>query len=194
MFKNFLHIFIFTALFIMAVQCQKGGKLETDRVVLETTMGKIELQLDSEKAPVSVENFKSYVRDGFYDGLIFHRVITGFMIQGGAMDAEMNKLETKQPIINEAANGLSNLRGTIAYARTQDINSATSQFFINLIDNQRLDFQDSTKVFGYCVFGEVVEGMDVVDKIGFLETESNANRRDVPVKPIAIKSAKIIME
>jgi len=194
MFKNIFRVLIFTVLVIALFQCQKGDKVETDRVVLKTSMGKIELKLFPEKAPVSVDNFKSYVREGFYDGLIFHRVIAGFMIQGGGLDKEMNKKETKLSIINEADNGLSNLRGTVAYARTQEINSATSQFFINLVDNKRLDFQDSTKAFGYCVFGEVVDGMDVVDKIGMVQTGIIQNRRDVPLKPVIIKSAKIVME
>jgi cyclophilin family peptidyl-prolyl cis-trans isomerase len=147
-----------------------------------------------EKAPVSVENFLSYVRSGFYNGLVFHRVIPGFMIQGGGFDKDINQKETRAPIINEAKNGLSNGRGTIAYARTPVIKSATSQFFINLVNNTSLDYRNDTNAgYGYAVFGKVVQGMEVVDKIAAVKTGSVKGMRDVPVTPIIILEVRIIV-
>jgi cyclophilin family peptidyl-prolyl cis-trans isomerase len=158
-------------------------------VVIETSLGNITVQLDPEKAPISVKNFLSYVDEGFYNGTIFHRVIKGFMIQGGGMTADMQRKPTKAPIRNEATNGLSNVRGTIAMARTGEVNSATSQFFINTIDNgaRGLDHSgiDPAK-FGYAVFGKVIDGMDVVDKIESVKTGPG----DVPVEPVVIKAIK----
>src|SRR5512137_2487604 len=141
------------------------------QVLLETSMGTIKVELFKDKAPISVRNFLSYVKDGFYDGLIFHRVIASFMIQGGGMDAAMQPKKTKFAIKNEAANGLSNKRGTLAMARTNVIDSATSQFFINVVDNAFLDYRGkSPDLFGYAVFGQVIEGMDVVDAIRAVKT------------------------
>src|SRR5262249_29253382 len=132
-------------------------------VIMETSMGKIKIELNQDKAPISVKNFLSYVDDKFYDGLIFHRVISDFMIQGGGFEPGMNEKKTKSPIKNESSNGLSNKRGTIAMARTNVPNSATSQFYINVKDNEALDKANSRDGVGYCVFGKVIEGMDVVD-------------------------------
>lgn len=161
---------------------------EKPRVELDTTAGKIVLELDPEKAPITVENFLKYVDDGYYDNLTFHRVISGFMIQGGGMDDQLAIREEGQraPIKNESGNGLSNTRGSIAMARTNNPNSATSQFFINHADNANLDNYGG----GYAVFGKVVEGMDVVDEIAKSPTTTKAGMKDVPVTPIYIKSAK----
>ncbi|MBF0309258.1 MAG: peptidylprolyl isomerase [Magnetococcales bacterium] len=150
-------------------------------------MGDIVLELDREKAPITVENFVTYVRDGFYNDTIFHRVIPGFMIQGGGMDAQMKQKSTRAPIRNEADNGLKNLRGTICMARTQEINSATAQFFINLKDNDFLDH--GRRDFGYAVFGKVVKGMDIVDRIAAVRTGNKGGHQDVPVEPVTILKA-----
>jgi cyclophilin family peptidyl-prolyl cis-trans isomerase len=157
-------------------------------VVLNTTAGEIVLQLDAEKAPKTVANFMKYVDDKFYDDLIFHRVISGFMIQGGGFDAQVAQKEqgVRAPIANESGNGLSNARGTIAMARTNDPNSATCQFFINHADNPNLDSYGG----GYAVFGKVISGMDVVDKIAQTPTTRKAGMRDVPVETIAIRTAR----
>jgi cyclophilin family peptidyl-prolyl cis-trans isomerase len=160
-------------------------------VVIDTNYGEIKLELDEAKAPVSVKNFLAYADKGFYNGTIFHRVIKDFMIQGGGMDAELNPKPTDPPIKNEAANGLKNLRGTIAMARTNVIDSATSQFFINTKDNAFLDHRDtSMQGYGYAVFGKVVAGMDVVDKIGNAPTGVRNRFRDVPVETVTIKSVR----
>lgn len=156
---------------------------------METTMGTIEIELDKEKAPVTVENFLAYVADGFFDNTIFHRVIPNFMIQGGGFTADMNQKKTSAPIKNEADNGLSNKRGTLAMARTNDINSATSQFFINLKDNAFLDHSD--RDFGYAVFAEVTAGMDVVDKIAAVKTSSHGMHADVPSEAVSIVSVEL---
>jgi cyclophilin family peptidyl-prolyl cis-trans isomerase len=153
-------------------------------VVMTTTKGDIVIELDPEKAPVTVANFLNYVDEGFYDGTIFHRVIRGFMIQGGGFDADMNRKETHDPIVNEADNGLNNDKGTIAMARTREVNSATAQFFINTVDNAALNH--GARDFGYAVFGNVIEGMDVVTRI----EASRTGQRDVPVEPIVIESVK----
>jgi peptidyl-prolyl cis-trans isomerase B (cyclophilin B) len=163
------------------------------RVALETTMGKIVLELDAKHAPKTVANFLEYVRAGHYDGTIFHRVIQKFMIQGGGFDADMNQKPTRAAILNEAMNGLHNSRGTIAMARTSDPHSATAQFFINTVDNRSLDYTSSTpQGWGYAVFGKVVEGMDVVDKIEGVATGSKGPFRDVPVEPVVIQKATIV--
>jgi peptidyl-prolyl cis-trans isomerase B (cyclophilin B) len=160
-------------------------------VVLDTTMGTIKIELFPDKAPETVKNFLSYVDDKFYDGTIFHRVIGDFMIQGGGMEPGLKEKRTKSAIKNEAANGLSNQRGTIAMARTSDPHSATAQFFINVKDNKQLDRSgDSPQGAGYCVFGKVIEGMDVVDKIREVETGNRAPHQNVPVKDMVIKSAR----
>ncbi len=161
----------------------------SEKIIMETSLGNIHLELDKEKAPISVENFLQYVDDRFFDGLIFHRVIKDFMIQGGGFDKNIKqKPNAKKPIQNEAKNGLKNLRGTIAMARTSDINSATAQFFINLKDNSFLDhgFRD----YGYAVFGKVVQGLDVVDKIGAVKTQTKNGMGDVPVETVQIISIK----
>ena len=162
-------------------------------VKLETTLGDIVLELDEDKAPITVKNFIQYVRDGFYSDTIFHRVIDGFMIQGGGFDAEMHQKTTGPPIKNEADNGLSNQRGTIAMARTPDPHSAGSQFFINLKDNPFLDHKEkSAQGWGYCVFGKVVEGMDVVDKIKKVQTGRAGHHDDVPLEPVSIIKAVVL--
>ena len=157
-------------------------------VQIETTEGTIELELYSEKAPKTVENFLTYVKDGHYKGTVFHRVIDGFMIQGGGFTEAFEQKPTKDPVVNEATNGLHNDKGTIAMARTSEVDSATAQFFINLEDNTFLDHRNTTPDgYGYCVFGKVVNGMDVVEKIGKTKTTSKDTYRDVPVEPIVIK-------
>jgi cyclophilin family peptidyl-prolyl cis-trans isomerase len=155
-------------------------------VVLQTSAGDIRLVLDAKKAPITVDNFLQYVKAGHYDGTIFHRVIKGFMIQGGGMDEAMRERPTRGPIKNEHSNGLKNTRGTIAMARTPDPNSATAQFFINLVDNGDLDRGD-----GYAVFGKVVGGMEVVDRIATVVTTSRSGHQNVPSKPIVIKKATV---
>lgn len=161
------------------------------KVVIETSMGNITAELFKDKAPITVKNFLSYVKDGFYDGLIFHRVIKSFMIQGGGLDESMQPKKTKFAIKNEAANGLSNKRGTLAMARTQVVDSATCQFFINVVDNAFLDHKGKTPdLFGYAVFGEVTEGMDVVDAIREVKTGNRAGHGDVPLEPVFIKSIR----
>ena len=158
------------------------------KATMETSMGTITLELDDAKAPETVANFVRYAKDGHYDGTIFHRVIDGFMIQGGGFTKDMNQKETREPIRNEAMNGLKNLRGTIAMARTMVVDSATSQFFINLVDNSFLDFQNPTpQGFGYAVFGKVVDGMDVVDQIAKVKTGFSGPHQNVPEEAIVIK-------
>ncbi len=159
-------------------------------VVLETSLGRIKIGLDAAKAPATVENFLSYVRAGHYDGTIFHRVIPGFMVQGGGFDPEMKERSTRAPIKNESKNGRRNLRGTIAMARTNDPHSATAQFFVNVKDNASLDFGVAPG-WGYAVFGEVLEGMDVVDRIVSVPTTSKGPHQNVPAKPVVITSAKV---
>jgi cyclophilin family peptidyl-prolyl cis-trans isomerase len=166
-----------------------GGK--TVVVVIDTSMGRIKAELWPDKAPRTVDNFLRYTDEKFYDGLIFHRVMAGFMIQGGGFTPEMHERDTHAPIVNEASSGARNERGTLAMARTSDVNSATAQFFINLVDNgaRGLDHRDNTpRGFGYCVFGKVVEGMDVVDKIAQTPTRTLGPFENVPAEPIFIKS------
>jgi peptidyl-prolyl cis-trans isomerase B (cyclophilin B) len=159
-------------------------------ITLKTNHGDIVIELDYDKAPKSSENFAQYVKDGHYDGTIFHRVISNFMIQGGGFEPGMSEKATREPIENEAKNGLSNMTGTIAMARTMDPHSATAQFFINVSDNKFLDFpgQDG---WGYCVFGKVTEGMDVVNQIKGVETTGRMGHQDVPVEDIVIEKAEI---
>ena len=158
-------------------------------IVFDTTAGAITLELDRAKAPITVDNFLKYVDSGFFNGLIFHRVIPGFMIQGGGMDETMREKATQPPIKNEASNGLTNARGTISMARTNNPDSATAQFFISLVDNARaLDPRPGSA--GYAVFGKVVDGMNVVDEIAKAPTGSKGGHDDVPLKPIVIKGAK----
>ena len=158
-------------------------------VIFSTTLGDIKIELFKDKAPITTENFLSYIKDGFFDGTIFHRVIPGFMIQGGGMTPDMMDKDTKDPIKNEAKNGLKNERGTLSMARTSAIDSATSQFFINVNDNKFLDH--GVRDFGYAVFAKVVEGMDVVDKIAAVKTGSKGFHSDVPIEPVIIISAKL---
>lgn len=163
-------------------------------ILLKTNFGDIKIELNHEKAPKTAANFEAYVKDGFYDGLVFHRVIDGFMIQGGGFKPGMSqKAESKAPIENEADNGLANKAGTIAMARTMDPHSASSQFFINVKDNDFLNHTSKTmQGWGYCVFGEVVEGMDVVNKIKAVKTTSKMGHGDVPVDDVIIEKAEII--
>ncbi len=160
------------------------------KVKLETTLGEIVLNLDEERAPISTKNFLEYMESKHYEGTLFHRVIDGFMIQGGGYDGELKKKPTRPPIENEAGNGLENKRGTVAMARTSDVQSATAQFFINVVDNAFLNHRDdSPEGFGYAVFGEVVEGMEVVDKIKSVPTGGRGSfAKDVPVEDVRIIS------
>lgn len=164
------------------------------KVVLNTNVGRIVIELDPVKAPKSSENFLQYVRDGFYAGTVFHRVIPGFMAQGGGFTADLQLKPTRAAIPNEANNGLSNLRGTVAMARTNDPHSATAQFFVNVVDNQRLDFvSEQDGLWGYAVFGKVVEGMETIDKIIAIPTGGQGPLpRDVPLEPVLIESAEIM--
>ena len=160
------------------------------KVVIETTLGSITLELFAKDTPLTVENFLSYVKSGHYVKTIFHRVIPGFMIQGGGMGARMDEKDTREPVQNEADNGLKNERGTLAMARTRDPHSATAQFFINLVDNDFLDHSQPTlDGWGYCVFGKVTEGMDVVDKIAKVKTKSMGMHENVPVDMVLITGA-----
>ncbi len=162
-------------------------------VRLETTKGDIVLELDREKAPKTVDNFLALVESGFYEGTVFHRVIKGFMVQGGGLSADMHQKPTGSPIPNEADNSLKNDRGSVAMARTQDPHSATSQFFINTVDNAFLNHSSKTlSGWGYCVFGRVVEGMDVVDAIEASPTTAQGMYTDVPVDPIVINKASVV--
>jgi len=163
------------------------------KVLMKTSKGDITIELNAAKAPGTVKNFLSYVKDKFYDGTIFHRVIPNFMIQGGGMTPEMSEKLSKPPIKNEAANGLKNVRGSIAMARTGIVDSATCQFFINLKDNSFLDHRGETPDgFGYCVFGKVVAGMDVVDAIAKVKTVTKRGHENVPLEPITIISVQVI--
>ena len=163
------------------------------RVALETSKGKIVIELDSEHAPIAVENFLGYVSSGFYEGTVFHRVIDGFMVQGGGFTEGMQQKPTEGTIQNEADNGLDNQRGTVAMARRPDPHSATSQFFVNLVDNKFLDHQSKTdQGWGYAVFGKVVEGMDVVDAIGKVDTGRHGPMGDVPKEPVLIQKAYVV--
>jgi cyclophilin family peptidyl-prolyl cis-trans isomerase len=160
-------------------------------VVIETSMGDIKVELFQDKAPITVKNFLMYVEAKHYDDTLFHRIIEDFMIQGGGHSAKDNKLKpTKAPIKNESDNGLSNVKGTLAMARTSDPDSATSQFFINVVDNTRLDRKPGAGKEGYCVFGQVVVGIDVVDAIRRVETDAN----DAPIKPVVIKTVRLMKQ
>jgi cyclophilin family peptidyl-prolyl cis-trans isomerase len=161
-------------------------------VLIETSMGTITIELFQEKAPASVENFLKYVQDGFYPGTIFHRVVSGYVIQGGGYTPDLNEKPTRPPVQNEATNGLSNQRGTVTMARTRALRSATSQFFINLADNRSLDHRSySPDEFGYAVFGRVIAGMDVVDRIASVQTTVKDGMENVPVTPVLIKGITV---
>lgn len=162
-------------------------------VILHTNFGDITLELDSAKAPKTVANFVSYAKSGHYDGTIFHRVINNFMIQGGGFDKNMKQKPTKAPIANEANNGLKNVNGSIAMARTSDPHSASAQFFINVKDNDFLDFKnESTQGWGYAVFGKVTKGMDVVSKIKVVKTGNSGGMGDVPFEPVIIERVEVV--
>lgn len=186
--KGFL--FLVLAFFSSCSQ-PKEEKMVKHQVILHTNKGNIVLELDQEKAPLTVENFIKYVDTHHYDGTIFHRVINDFMIQGGGFSEDFEQKKTNAPIKNEANNGLKNVRGSIAMARTSDIHSATNQFFINVNDNDFLDFQaPNSRAYGYCVFGKVVEGMDVVDKIKKAKTGNLHGHENVPLENIVITKSE----
>jgi peptidyl-prolyl cis-trans isomerase B (cyclophilin B) len=175
---------------------KSGGRMTEQTknpvVVMTTSLGNMRIELDAGKAPVTTQNFLDYVNESFYDGLIFHRVIPGFMIQGGGFDAQMKQKGTKAPIKNEAANGLKNEIGTIAMARTNVVDSATAQFFINVKDNDFLNHRSpSADAFGYAVFGQIIEGMDVVQKVEKVKTGNRGFHQDVPVEVVVIHSIKL---
>lgn len=159
-------------------------------IILTTSLGEVTLELFPEEVFITVANFVQYVEDGFFDGTIFHRVIPGFVIQGGGFTTDMRQKKTRAPIKNEAANGLKNERGTLSMARTQDVDSATSQFFVNLTDNTFLD--QGTRDFGYAVFAKVTKGMDVIDRIASVETGNSGMHQDVPLGPVEILSARLM--
>jgi peptidyl-prolyl cis-trans isomerase B (cyclophilin B) len=184
------------AFFLLLILPLTNVNAASPKVRMETSNGVVVIELNAEKAPTTVANFLRYVQDGKYDGTIFHRVIKGFMNQGGGFTAQYTKVDTYEPIINEADNGLKNKRGTIAMARTGDPNSATNQFFINTVDNAFLDHSAKTqRGWGYCVFGKVVEGMDVMDRIAQVKTGAGGPfGQDVPKTPVVIKKVSLISE
>ena len=194
-FKLFeTHLVILAGIFLFhSCNGASTDKREKKSVVVEmvTNQGVIEITLNAEKAPQSVQNFLEYVDQGFYNGTVFHRVISTFMIQGGGFDVKMEQKTTRAPIKNEADNGLKNIKGTVAMARTGVVDSATSQFFINVVDNNFLDHREkSTQGYGYAVFGQVTKGMDVVDKIKSMPTANKGMHQNVPVTPVIIESLK----
>jgi len=191
--KKLLRLFTFTLL-AFALSAQNLYAQANPAAVIHTSMGDIKLELLADQAPASVDNFISYAKSGFYDGTIFHRVISHFMIQGGGFTADMEKKATREPITNEANNGLSNLRGTIAMARTNNPHSATAQFFINTQDNLNLNHtgESSSRTWGYAVFARVTDGMSVVDEIRFVETTTTPPYSNVPKVPVVIESVEII--
>lgn len=170
-----------------------GDTMSNPKVLIETSKGNITIELDAENAPISAANFVAYVKDGFYDGTIFHRVIPNFMVQGGGMNPDMSEKPNKGKIQNEANNGLKNDRGTLAMARTPDPHSASSQFFVNVADNAFLNFKSETSQgWGYAVFGKVTDGMDVVDTIVGVKTGTRGGHQDVPAEPVTIDKATVI--
>ena len=179
------------AAFLFALAFALPALAANPQVEMKTSMGTLVIELYPDKAPQSVDNFLQYVKDGFYNGVIFHRVIDGFMIQGGGFDPGMKEKPTRAPIPNEAKNGLHNEPGTLAMARTNDPNSATAQFFINLVNNDKLDYP-SFDGWGYAVFGKVVQGFDVVQKIAKVSTRTSGHYENVPTTPVVIESAKIV--
>lgn len=191
MLKNLIFGAVTAALFISCAALGLSAQ-QSPRVLMKTTLGDITLELYTDKAPLTVENFLSYVDEHFYDETIFHRVIKGFMIQGGGYTIDFSEKPTKPPIQNEAWNGLKNARGTIAMARTAEPHSATCQFFINHVDNSFLDHRNKTvEGYGYCVFGKVTNGLDVVDKIATVMTMTKLGHRDAPRETIKIISVRI---
>lgn len=182
----------FALVTVMSVAEADGGAGKAPVAKIDTSMGVIKVELNPAKAPVTVENFIKYAESGFYAGTIFHRVINGFMIQGGGLDESMKEKATRDPIKNEADNGLKNDKYTIAMARTSDPHSASSQFFINVADNDFLDHTaKNAQGWGYCVFGKVISGQDVVDKIKAVKTGNKLYYQDVPLEPVVIKSVTI---
>ncbi len=192
--KSLKNILFILAIIALSISINKNESIAEDKVekggnpvvLIKTSKGDIKVELYKEKAPISVENFLSYVNDGYYNGTIFHRVIKNFMIQGGGFTADMKQKSPKDPIKNEAKNGLSNSKGTLAMARTAVVDSATSQFFINHADNKFLDH--GTRDYGYAVFGKVIEGMDIVDKIAIVPT----GHQDVPTETVTIESITLV--
>lgn len=192
MTRHFLPALLTAAVFLAGLAMAQAPAANP-KVLLKTTKGDIAIELYPAKAPVTVKNFLTYVESKFYDGLIFHRVMPGFMIQTGGMTAEISQRPGNPPIKNEASNGLKNDRGTLAMARTQIVDSATSQFFINLVNNDSLNHRgNAPDQFGYCVFGKVVSGMDVVDAIAQVPTGSRRGHANVPLEPIVILSATVV--
>lgn len=186
-----LSLIIAVSMVMMVVSGEAGAEEKNPVVLMETSVGNVRIELDQKNAPISVNNFLSYVDDKFYDGTIFHRVINNFMIQGGGFTPDMQQKPTKAQIKNEAGNGLKNKSGTLAMARTMVVDSATAQFFINVVDNDSLDHRgNSPQGYGYAVFGKVVEGMDVVDKIKSVRTGSKMGFGDVPMETVVIKSVR----
>ena len=190
--KNIIKYLVITT--IIFLNSGANAEMTTNtKIIIKTTSGDIKIELYDDKAPITSENFKKYIESGYFTDTIFHRVIKGFMIQGGGFTAEMSEKDSMPPIQNEANNGVSNARGTIAMARTPDPHSASSQFFINLKDNNFLDFTaETSQGWGYCAFGKVFEGMDILDKIALVDTGSYGAHQDVPKEPIAIN--EIIIE
>ncbi len=187
--KRLLTGLLLSAFVLTASAAETGAAAAKPRVKMETSYGDIVLELYPEKAPKTVDNFLRYAEDGFYDGTIFHRVIEGFMIQGGGFTPDMQRKRTRPPVVNEADNGLSNRIGTIAMARTSEPHSASSQFFINVADNTPLDFSGRTpRGWGYAVFGRVVDGMDVVKRIENVATTTRGGHRDVPEEDVTIQT------
>lgn len=184
---------IFLIVFILLFTLTSNIQAETTMVKMDTNQGTIMLELDADNAPNTVANFLTYAKEGFYDGTIFHRVISNFMVQGGGFTEDMNQKTVHDPIKNEANNGLKNDNGTIAMARTGDPHSATAQFFINVKDNDFLNFSSETSQgWGYTVFGKVTEGMDVVEKIKATETTTKGPYQDVPVEPVIIEKVTVV--
>ena len=186
-----LLVVCFSCLAVMVATASPASAADNPTIVVDTSMGSFEIELFADKAPKTVANILAYVDDKFYDGLIFHRVISDFMIQGGGLDTKLERKKTKDEIVNESANGLSNKRGTVAMARTNKPDSATSQFFVNVKDNANLDRANAGDEVGYCVFGKVTKGMDVVDKIKEVKTETRGINKNVPVEDVTIKSIKV---
>ncbi len=182
----------FLMVFLLGAAMAAPAAAANPRVRFETSKGAFVVELEQPKAPVTVGNFLEYVRSGFFDGTIFHRVIPGFMVQGGGFTADMQQKPAREPIVNESANGLANKRGTIAMARTADPNSASSQFFINLVDNGFLDKASARDGVGYCVFGRVVDGMPVLDAIAAVPTGTVGAYQNVPLQPVLIKKASVV--
>jgi cyclophilin family peptidyl-prolyl cis-trans isomerase len=184
---------LLTSLILFSAFIASGANAQNPQVEMRTSMGVIVLELQPENAPETVKNFLQYAKDGFYNGTIFHRVISDFMIQGGGFTADLAAKKTRDPIKHEGGNGLRNQVGTIAMARTADPNSATSQFFINVVDNQMLDFRGpGPQEIGYCVFGRVVKGLDVVNKIRSVDTTVRGPHQNLPVKTITIEKVTVL--